>query len=96
MQGQVAEAVKAERLARLNEVLESQQLAFNQAQVGRTLPVLFEKLGRKSGQIVGRSPYLQAVHAEGPADLIGQILPVEIVSAARGSLAGALSTALAA
>jgi tRNA-2-methylthio-N6-dimethylallyladenosine synthase len=96
MQGQVAEAVKAERLARLNELLESQQLAFNQTQVGRTLPVLFEKVGRKSGQIVGRSPYLQAVHAEGPADLIGQILPVEIVSAARGSLAGALSTALAA
>jgi tRNA-2-methylthio-N6-dimethylallyladenosine synthase len=92
MPGQVAEAVKVERLARLNALLEDQQMAFNQAQTGRTLPVLFEKPGRKPGQIVGRSPYLQPVHAEGPAALIGQIASVEIVSAARGSLAGALKT----
>jgi tRNA-2-methylthio-N6-dimethylallyladenosine synthase len=96
MQGQVAEDVKAERLARLNALLDSQQLAFNQAQAGRTLPVLFEKVGRRPGQIVGRSPYLQAVHAEGAAELIGQIVAVDIVSAARGSLAGTLPASVAA
>src|SRR5690606_6799571 len=46
MPGQVEDAVKEERLARLNAVLEAQQLAFNASQVGRTLPVLFERAGR--------------------------------------------------
>jgi len=89
MPGQVAEPVKAERLARLQALLDAQQQAFNQAQVGRVLPVLIEKTGRREGQIGGRSPYLQAVHCEGEANLIGQIAPVRIVSAGRGSLAGA-------
>jgi len=88
MPGQVAEEVKAERLARLQALLDAQQQAFNQAQVGRVLPVLIEKTGRQVGQIGGRSPYLQAVHCEGEENLIGQIAPVRIVSAGRGSLAG--------
>jgi tRNA-2-methylthio-N6-dimethylallyladenosine synthase len=88
MPGQVAEAVKAERLGRLQALLAEQQVAFNAAQVGRTLPVLFEKSGRREGQIAGRSPYLQAVHCEGEARLIGEIAPVRIVSAGPNSLAG--------
>ncbi len=90
MPGQVDEAVKEERLARLNALLDEQQVAFNQSQVGRVLPVLFEKPGRHPGQLSGRSPYLQAVHVTGPAELIGQIVPVRIESAAKMSLAGAL------
>jgi len=90
MPGQVAEEVKDERLARLNALLDEQQVAFNQSQVGRVLPVLFEKPGRHPGQLSGRSPYLQAVHATGPDHLIGQIVPVRIESAAKMSLAGAL------
>ena len=93
MPGQVAEAVKDERLARLNALLDDQQKAFNAAQVGKTLPVLFEKPGRHPGQLSGRSPYLQAVHCEGPADLIGQIVPVSITSAAKMSLAGQVISA---
>ena len=54
MPGQVAEEVKAERLARLQALLDEQQRAFNAAQVGRTLPVLFEKPGRHAGP--GRRP----------------------------------------
>ena len=90
MPGQVAEEVKDERLARLNALLDAQQTAFNQSQVGRVLPVLFEKPGRHPGQLSGRSPYLQAVHASGPDHLIGQIVPVRIESAAKMSLAGVL------
>jgi tRNA-2-methylthio-N6-dimethylallyladenosine synthase len=90
MPGQVAEAVKDERLARLNALLDEQARAFNAAQVGRVLPVLFERPGRHPGQLVGRSPYLQAVHATAPDRLLGQIVPVRIESAARMSLAGAL------
>jgi tRNA-2-methylthio-N6-dimethylallyladenosine synthase len=50
--------------------------------------VLFEKPGRHPGQLAGRSPYLQAVHAELPADRIGAIVPVTIRAALANSLAG--------
>jgi tRNA-2-methylthio-N6-dimethylallyladenosine synthase len=90
MPGQVAEDVKDARLARLLALLEEQQAAFNSAQEGRVLPVLFEKPGRHAGQIIGRSPYLQAVHATAPDRLIGEIVPVRIESSARNSLAGVL------
>ena len=89
---QVPEAVKAERLAMLQELLNAQQAAFNQATVGRSLPVLFERAGRKAGQLVGRSPYMQSVHVTLPAaagrDLLGRILPVRIEAAHPNSLAG--------
>jgi tRNA-2-methylthio-N6-dimethylallyladenosine synthase len=90
MPGQVEEAVKEERLARLQSLLSEQQRAFNAAQVGKTLPVLFDKPGRHPGQVLGRSPYLQAVHAEGAAHLIGRIVPVKITASAMNSLTGDL------
>jgi tRNA-2-methylthio-N6-dimethylallyladenosine synthase len=93
MPGQVAEEVKDERLARLNALLGQQQQAFNEAQAGRTLPVLIEKQGRKPGQISGRSPYLQPVHLDAPDHLVGRIVPVRITTGHRGSLAGELATA---
>jgi tRNA-2-methylthio-N6-dimethylallyladenosine synthase len=86
--GQVEEAVKTERLLRLQALLEAQQRAFNARQVGAALPVLFEKPGRHPGQVIGRSPYLQAVHCEGGLDLIGTIEPVRITAAAHNSLTG--------
>ncbi|MDO8409433.1 MAG: tRNA (N6-isopentenyl adenosine(37)-C2)-methylthiotransferase MiaB [Phenylobacterium sp.] len=89
--GQVAEEVKTERLARLQAVLDDQQVAFNAAQVGQTLPVLFERLGRHPGQLVGRSPYLQGVHADADPALIGQIAPVRIEGASKNSLSGVLA-----
>ena len=88
MPGQIADEVKAERLARLQALLDAQQRAFNAAQVGRVLPVLMEKPGRHPGQVAGRSPYLQAVHCDGDAASIGRILPVRIESAAKISLGG--------
>jgi tRNA-2-methylthio-N6-dimethylallyladenosine synthase len=93
MPGQVDETVKEERLARLNDLLNQQQLAFNQAQIGRVLPVLIEKPGRREGQMSGRSPYLQPVHLEAGRDLVGQIVSVRIVQAHRGSLTGELPRA---
>ena len=90
MPGQVADEVKSERLQRLQALLGEQQDAFNARMVGRTVQVLFERPGRKPGQVLGRTPYLQAVHADGPARLIGQIAPVRIVEAARNSLSAAL------
>jgi tRNA-2-methylthio-N6-dimethylallyladenosine synthase len=88
MPGQVEEGEKEARLARLQALLEKQQAAFNAKVTGRVVPVLFDRPGRRAGQVVGRTPYLQAVHCEGPADLIGRIAPVTIVSASHNSLAG--------
>ena len=88
--GQVADEVKEERLARLNALLDEQQRAFNASQAGKVLPVLFERPGRHPGQLSGRSPYLQAVHVDGPDRLIGQIVPVRIEAGSKMSLAGVL------
>ena len=92
MDHQVDDAVKAERLQRLNELITAQMRDFLRSTVGRTLPVLIEKPGRNPGQVGGRSPYLQAVHMDGPERLIGQIVPVTIVSAGNNSLAGKIVT----
>ncbi len=88
MAAQVPEEVKSERLAQVHALLVSQQMAFNAACIGRTLPVLFEKKGRNPGQLIGRSPYLQSVHATLPERLIGQIVPVHVMSSGMNSLGG--------
>jgi len=94
--GQLDEAVKSERLAALQQLLDAQRVAFNAATVGRRLPVLFDRPGRKPGQILGRSPYLQAVHADGTPDLLGRIVDVTIDAALANSLAGTVAAAPAA
>jgi tRNA-2-methylthio-N6-dimethylallyladenosine synthase len=87
---QLPDAVKAARLATLQELLWAQQRRFNEACRGRVLPVLFDRPGRHDGQLIGRSPYLQSVHVEGGADLLGTLLPVRIVGAGQNSVAGAI------
>ena len=84
----VPDAVKSERLKELQDLLDAQAAAFNAACVGRTLPVLLERPGRHPGQLVGRSPYLQAVHVTGTGLAIGDLLPVAIVERNAHSLAG--------
>jgi tRNA-2-methylthio-N6-dimethylallyladenosine synthase len=88
---QLPEDVKDARLAGLQQLLRAQQDAFNHRQVGAVLPVLFQDTGRHDGQIVGRSPYLQAVHANGPRALIGRTVPVRIAAAMTNSLAGEIA-----
>ena len=77
----------------LQELLNAQQLAFNQASVGSRQAVLFEKQGKFPGQLVGRSPYMQAVAVEAPERLIGHILPVQVTTALPNSLRGEMVTA---
>ena len=90
MSGQVDEAIKARRLARLQDLIEDERQAFNRRSVGRRLEILFEKPGRHDGQIIGRSPTMQSVFAEGPRSLIGALTQVEIVAAEPHSLRGRL------
>jgi tRNA-2-methylthio-N6-dimethylallyladenosine synthase len=88
---QVPEAVKATRLETLQTLLAEQQRRFNVQAVGTLVPVLFEKPGRHEGQLVGRSPWLQPVHAEASPALVGRIASVAIRSALPNSLSGALA-----
>ncbi len=90
---QIPEEEKAQRLALLQNLLSTQTSRFNEGCVGRVIPVLFERPGRNDGQIVGRSPYLQPVHASGMLDQLGQIFPVEISHAGPNSLLGVIRAA---
>jgi tRNA-2-methylthio-N6-dimethylallyladenosine synthase len=87
---QVAEKVKTERLTALQALLLEQQDAANDSAIGRTMPVLFEKPGREPGQVMGRSPWLQPVHAQGDIGLIGQVADVTVTARTANSLHGAL------
>ena len=91
MHGHLSEAVKDERLQALQALLREQQTEFNASQIGKSLPVLVTGKGRNPGQMHGRSPYLQAVHFEGPESLNGQIVDVKIVGASLNSLTGQLA-----
>ncbi|HEY5710868.1 MAG TPA: tRNA (N6-isopentenyl adenosine(37)-C2)-methylthiotransferase MiaB [Allosphingosinicella sp.] len=88
MEEQVLQQVMDERLQRLQALLNDQQMDFNRRSVGRTTPVLLERPGRRPGQLIGKSPWLQSVHLETQA-AIGEIVDVEILSAGPNSLAGA-------
>jgi len=81
-----------QRLERLQELIDSQQSAFNKAAIGTTIDVLFEREARKEGQIVGRTAYLQPAHVMASPDIIGQVLPVRIDNLERYSLLGELAT----
>ena len=85
---QISEAVKSERLARLQNLLETQRQAFNHGTVGQTLDVLLEKPGRHPGQMAGKSPYLQAVQFDSDSHKIGDIVTVRITRAGSNSLFG--------
>jgi tRNA-2-methylthio-N6-dimethylallyladenosine synthase len=78
MEMQVPEEIKTERLTRLQALLTEQQAAFNAACADRILPVLITEIGRKSGKLFGKSPYLQSVNVDGPDHLVGQIVDVKI------------------
>ncbi len=91
MQETVSAAEMDERLVRLQELIDSQQSAFNQATIGSTIDVLFERAARNPGQIVGRTAYLQPAHVMASPDIIGQVLPVAVESLERYSLLGRLA-----
>jgi tRNA-2-methylthio-N6-dimethylallyladenosine synthase len=93
MPDQVPENVKVARLAALQALLGQQAQAFNASKQGATVPVMFAEPGRKPGQIIGKTPWLQSVYAEGNPRLIGRIVDVKLIAAHPNSLAGEIVTA---
>ena len=88
---QIGDDVKRERLARLQELVDGHRHAFNRASVGSTVDVLIEKTGRHAGQVVGKTPHLQAIHLDGSPDLIGQVAAVDVIDVGPNSLVGRLA-----
>lgn len=87
MDDQIAPEVVDDRLQRLQALLNAQQLAFNQASIGKTTQVLLERNGKLPGQKIGKSPWLQSVHVISDAQ-IGDMVDVHLVSAGPNSVAG--------
>ena len=89
---QIPDNVKSDRLRVLQDLLSGQQAAFNASCGNRIVEVLFEKAGLKAGQAIGRSPWLQPVHVENAAHLIGTIEDVRIAGVLPHSLKGELAS----
>ena len=83
---QVDELVKTDRLAALQQLISSQQMAFNKSCEGRVMPVLIERDGGREGQMTGRSPYMQSVYLDGNSSMIGQIVDMKIEQGRQNSV----------
>ncbi|MBN9090098.1 MAG: tRNA (N6-isopentenyl adenosine(37)-C2)-methylthiotransferase MiaB [Reyranella sp.] len=92
MDDQVPETVKSARLHALQALLGDQARAFNASKVGQTVPVLFAEPGRRPGQLIGKTPWLQSVYADGDPRLIGSIVEARLVEGHANSLAGEIVT----
>ncbi len=84
---QLSESEKDRRLHEIQALLRDQQERFNRSRQGMRCHILVTGLGRHPGQLAGRSPWLQPVHADGPASLIGRVVPCEITAGHPNSLA---------
>jgi tRNA-2-methylthio-N6-dimethylallyladenosine synthase len=91
MDDQVPPQEKSRRLHLLQAAITRHQRGFDAGFAGRTIDVLLEKPGKLPGQIVGRSPYLQAVHVMAPASLIGSVKRVTVTEVGSNSLFGTLA-----
>ena len=89
MEDQIPRELMEDRLARLNERINAHSLAFNRSKIGCDTQVLIERKGRREGQVIGKSPWLQSVHVETDARP-GDMLDVTLVAAGPNSMAGAV------
>jgi len=88
MEDQIAREIMDERLQRLQDRINTHQLAFNRSKVGCETQVLIERRGKLPGQMIGRSPWLQSVHLETSAQP-GDIIDVTLIAAGPNSMSGA-------
>ena len=85
---EIAAEIADPRLYELQALITQQQRAAQDAMVGREVGVLYEKVGRQPGQMVGKSDHLHAVHVDDPTGQVGELVRVRISASATNSLAG--------
>jgi tRNA-2-methylthio-N6-dimethylallyladenosine synthase len=95
MTNQIDEDVKADRLARLQEVLNAQQFEFNQQFEGRIIPVLVEGISKRSkNALFGKTPHMQSIvfdcSNKSIDELLGEIVNVKITEVSMRGLKGVI------
>ncbi len=96
MEDQIEPEIMDERLQRLQAEIARQSQRFNDTTVGKRVDVLLERAGRRPGQLIGKSPWLQSVYVSAPGLSIGDLVSCDILSAGPNSLEGALAEKIAA
>ena len=86
MDDQIADDVMDERLQRLQAVINRHQHAFNEASVGVRTQLLLERTGKREGQLLGKTPWLQSAHVIAPGLAIGDMIDVTLTAAGPNSL----------
>jgi len=92
-EAQIPDKMKVERLAQFQALILRQQTAYNKASIGKTVKVLLDKKGKRPGQLLGRSPYMQSVHVMDAELCRGAIVDVTLTEAYPNSVAGVLTSA---
>lgn len=92
MENTVPESVKTERLAAVQQLLDAQQTAFNAASLGKTAPVMFDRMTQDGSLLHGRTPQFQAVYAVGDRRLVGETVDVKLTGMRAKSLSGEIVT----
>lgn len=88
MSGQLPGDVKEARVHALEAVIAESRLRVLSAQMGKTLPVLFEE--ERDGLWIGRTPSFVEVAVVSPRPLHGEILPVRLTAIDGSHLTGEL------
>ena len=92
MKNLVRDDIASERLQRLQGLINEQQIAFNEKCIGMTVPVLFDRKGKREGQLIGRSPFNQSVFAEAPERLNNTLVNVKLTEGFENSMTGTIET----
>lgn len=88
MQNLIHYHIASERLTRFQQLINEQQRTFNKNSVGQTMKVLFDRKGKREGQLLGRSPYNQSVYTAADERLMNQIVDIKITDGFENSLTG--------
>ena len=91
LENQIPNNIKDSRLALLQDILLGHQNEFNKSSIGKTVPVLFDRRGRVDGQLLGRTKFMQPVHANLDDNYMGQVSQVTIDTATSNSLGGSVT-----
>jgi tRNA-2-methylthio-N6-dimethylallyladenosine synthase len=92
MKNLVRDDIASDRLQRLQALINEQQIAFNEQCIGMTVPVLFDRKGKREGQLIGRSPFNQSVFAEANERLIDTMVNVTLTEGFENSMTGTIDT----
>ena len=91
MQDDISLEVKEKRLKQLNELINKYSLESNKKMLGKKVDVLILGINEKNDDnVYGYTDTMELVNIEGGKNLIGKIVPVEIVDAKSFSLNGRL------